>query len=231
MSWFKRPVNIAITVVAAILAIGAAAALVWGITHHTEAGLLEVCWSEEGTAVYGASQIEGGVGYGTCERIEELQWPQKQIPLSLAPISSEGELLDENSDEVRALQHTVEDLNQQLGFDLYRVVSGVHASNAEVHFGAAFVGSNSPPPGRVFHTRTGTNLRGYVYLRSDVVSVERTLYLVLRHELLHLAGLAHDDFNLSVMFPITREDWNSDHMSQAHVTDYDIDLLQSKYMR
>ncbi len=121
-----------------------------------------------------------------------------------------------------------DDLNLQVGFTLFRMVARGQASDASVII-QALEGEDSPPPGRVIHQRTGERLIGAVHIRSDIASVDRTLYLVAEHEYLHLAGLKHDDFTLSVMFPITREDWDLAVMGTAHVTDYDISLLQGLY--
>lgn len=229
MSWFKKPLNIGITIGAAILAVVAIFLVIWGVTHHTEGESLEVCWVN-GSARY----VEGSErDHGACEGAEELVWPQEQVPFTLASLTSEGQPLAEDSDEVRALTHAVTDLNRQLGFELYRMGTGLDSTDATVRFGGALEGGgDSPPPGYVQHTRVGNNiLRGHVWIRSDVVADMRLLHLVLEHELLHLAGLAHDDFTLSIMYPIARDDWQLEAMSTAHVTDVDRSNLRGLYMR
>lgn len=235
-SWFRKPVNIAITVGAAILAVAAVVLLVWGITHHTESALLEVCWVEgpendlrEARYVEGAEQ-----SHGACEGSEELVWSSEQVPITLAPVAIDGTPMDSDAPEVRVLQQVVADLNRQVAFELYRLGGGLQPSDAEVAFGALLArGAENPPPGYTRHTRLGRTdtLRGYVVIRSDVLADERLLYLVLEHELLHLAGLAHDDFPASIMYPYTREEWDVSHMSTAHVTDFDVNLLQARYRR
>ena len=233
MSWFKKPINIGITVGAAVLAAVAIFLIVWGVTHHTEGEMLEVCWAEDGTARY----VEGAErDHGACEGAQELRWPQEQIPLTLAPVSPEGQPLAADVPEVRVLKQAVTDLNRQVGFELFRVGTGLQPSDAEVRFGGAFLGgegADSPPPGYVIHTRLGgtSTYRGHVWIRSDVGSGDRLLFLVLEHELLHLAGLAHDDFPMSIMFPLTREEWETGVMSTAHVTDRDVSNLQVRYRR
>ena len=230
-SWFKKPLNIGIAIGAAVLAVVAVVLIIWGVTHHREGGLLEVCWSDGGRAAYvDTSQLEiGEVVNGPCERPEELVWPREQIPLTLATLSAESRPLAADTDEVRVLQQAVTDLNRELGFELFRVGAGLQSTDAEVRFGGAFEGEGSPPPGYVAHVRAGGIIRGFIYIRSDVAAVDRTLFLVLKHELLHLAGLEHDDFTLSLMFPITREDWNLESMSLAHTTDSDVASLQRLY--
>ena len=79
-SWFKKPVNIGITVGAAVLAAVVIFLIVWGVTHHTEGEMLQVCWVN-GEARY-TDDTEGA--HGACDRPEELEWPEKQIPISFA---------------------------------------------------------------------------------------------------------------------------------------------------
>ena len=238
MSWFKKPLNIGITVGAAVLAVAAIFLIVWGVTHHTEGEMLEVCWTDDGRAGYiNTSEIEAGeVINGPCERPEELAWPQEQIPITFAPVTDDGQPMAADAPEARVLGQAVTDLNRQVGFELFRLGTGLQHSDAEVRFGGAFLGGEgapSPPPGYATHTRLGgaTMYRGNVWIRSDVGSSDRLLFLVLEHELLHLPGLAHDDFPSSIMFPLTHDEWETGTMSTAHVTDRDVRNLQQRYRR
>jgi len=242
--WFSRPVNIVITVGMGLMVIVAVVLITWGVTHHSEEGLLEVCW--EGGVARPVGGIEGDVD-GACERPEELVWPQEQIPLTVAAVSAMGEPMGADSPQVRVLGSTIRDINAQVGFELLRLVAGdPGAADGRVHFGGAFgsgvgeASSGSPdgtredrtiPAGYVTHRRVGATLRGDVFIRSDVESVDRSLYLVGRHELLHFVGLAHDDFEASVMFPLTHDDSISESMSTARITDFDCNLLRSMYHR
>lgn len=229
MSWFRNPVNIGIAVGAAILAVVVVVLIVWGVTHHTEGGILQVCWGPEGEAQY----VEGAEqDHGACPGAEELVWSTTQIPLTLAPLAADGTPLAEDAPEQRVLAYVITDLNAQLAFELFRVGFSPQTPDAEVRFGGAFAADvTNPPPGYVRHRRLdGTVLWGEVGIRSDVAAVDRLLYLVLAHELLHLAGLQHDDFPASIMYPLTREDWADDRVNTAHITDVDVNLLQSRYL-
>lgn len=238
-SWFKKPLNIGITVGAVILATVAAFLVIWGVTHHTEGEMLQVCWAEDGSAQY-----VGGIELRTtnpaegsldepCTRPEELVWPEKQIPITLSAETADGQAVGEIAYEGHLLESAVVGLNRQVGFELYRMGGGVHTTSAAVRFGGAFEGAGelSAPPGYVTHRRVDNALRGHIWIRSDVVSDTRLLHLVLEHELLHLAGLRHDDFTLSIMFPMIREEWRTGVMSTAHVTDLDRSNLRRLYMR
>jgi len=226
MSWFKKPVNIAITIGAALLAAVAIGLIIWGVTHHTEGEMLQVCWVD-GEARY-IDDTEGASG--SCDRPEELDWPQKQIPITVAPASADGQALGEDEDGYVALDQAITDFNRQVGFTLFRVEPELGSASAVARLGGAFrSGGESPPPGYVTHRRVATGLRGHVFIRSDVVADSRLLHVVLLHELGHLAGLAHDDFTLSIMFPLSREEWESGEMSTAHVTDRDKANLRHRY--
>lgn len=235
MSWFRKPVNIAITIGAAVLTLVALGLIVWGVTTHTEGGLLKVCWHNS-IAQYLPEETEIieeiDQEHVKCDRTQELVWPKTQIPITFAPLSAEGKRLTEDSPEVRALEHATADFNRQVGFQLFGVGSGLDATHASARFGRAFeTGPVIIPPGAVTHVRLGRNgpLRGYLDVRSDVVSDVRLLHVVLLHELGHMAGLRHDDFTLSIMYPVIQDDWQLSTMSQAHVTDADRARLRKLY--
>lgn len=226
-NWFKKPVNIAITVGAALLAVAVVVLLIWGITRHTEAGLLEVCWVNGEARYVGGSEDD----HGPCEGSEELVWPESQIPISVSAITAAGNPVVEASTTGGVLNQAISDINRQVGFELLEFSDGTNP-DAEFRLGGALEsGPDNPPPGYVRHQKVGNGLRGRGWIRSDVVAVDRTFYLVAQHELLHLVGLAHDDFTLSVMYPITREDWDAETMGTAHVTDHDVGLLRRLYQR
>jgi len=232
-SWFKKPINIGITVGAAVLAAVVIFLIVWGVTHHSEGEMLQVCWTDDGRPGYiDTSQIEEGEPVnGPCDRPEELVWPQKQIPIAVTATTPDGEALGPDSDESKALAHAVSDFNSQVGFTLLRMERELGSANAVVRLGGAFqAGGESPPPGYVTHRRMpGGQLRANVYIRSDVAADSRLLHVVLLHEFGHLVGLAHDDFTLSIMYPLSREEWGSGEMSTAHVTDRDKANLRHRY--
>lgn len=236
--WFKKPKNIAVTVIAILMAITAIVFVIWGVTHHEEGGLLEVCW-HNGVAHYEKGSVEDTRKTKTnhersCERTEKLVWPQEQIPITIASLSTARQSMAADSPQVRVLKQAVSDFNRQLRFELLRVGTQLDATDAEARFGGAFEktgGRKVLPPGYVTHVRVGGALRGYIFVRLDVSSIDRLLYLVLQHELGHLVGLSHDDFHMSVMFPIQQDDSMRDRMSMAYLTDFDIALLRELYYR
>lgn len=225
-SWFKKPINRAVTAVAIVIAIMALTLLIIGVTHHHEEGLLEVCW------VDGDAQYVSGAefNHGACERPEELRWPIEQIPITVSAFTPEGGPLAKTSDDYRVLDQAIRDINMQLRFELLRMGSKLHTSSGEVWFGTAYAGE-TPPAGFTAHRKLNGHLRGRVFIRADISSHDRTLFGVCKHELLHLVGLKHDDFPLSTMFPIIHEDWNVESMIASIITDHDVGLLQKLYKR
>ena len=243
MAWLSKTRNKVILVVAAVMFVMAVVGFIIGVTTHREAGLLTVCWDEEGRARYLGDDIEGRneAEAESCEGPTELAWPRDQIPITISSIATLGDgepgLFAEDDPRHRVLDAAIRDFNGQVGFTLFRrVPSGTTEPSAWVHFGegieAGRHGDAEPtaPPGYVSHRISGDNLDGHVYIRSDVESADRLLYRVLQHELGHLAGLAHDDFTASIMFPVTRDD-TLEEMSTSHVTDSDLALLRRLYRR
>ena len=211
--------------------------VIWGVCTHREGGLLEVCWKDNQAVYVGGTEGE----HGTCERPQELVWPKEQIPITLASFSAEGEPLPETAPETKLLTRVVDSLNWQVGFTLFVPGAGLHPAAGRVRFGEPFqLGPRTEhvPAGYVRHYRVGRDhdgdphralLRGDVHIRTDVAASDRLLQPVLEHELLHLAGLAHDDFVQSVMHPLTPDDWSLDWLQASCVTNHDVKLLQGLY--
>lgn len=221
MSWFKKPKNIILTVLTAVLFAACAVCLVWAITNHTEKTLMRVCWVND------VAHYQDKEESADCP-VEELIWPKQQIPIEVIPITSTSQPLAEDTREMEILRHTTSDINAQLGFELLKITKQLHEADADVQFGI-LISQEQLPPGRTFHMRVGRKIRGFVQIRSDVGTEDRLLFLVLRHELLHLAGLAHDDYPMSVMFPVTAPEWDIANMTTAFISDDDKAALRRLY--
>ena len=239
MAWMDKKVNKVITVFGAVFFVVAAALIAWGVLHHEEVDLLRVCWVDNKAHYVGERPVEGEIG--TCERPEELIWPQKQVPISFVPLASDGSPLAEDTPQYRVLKQTFSDSNAQVGCELFRVVASNQPSGVQIHFGQTLeTGSEAAKraPGYVTHTQIGNgedrSLQGHIYIRSDVESQDRMLFLVLRHEAFHIAGLEHDDFTLSIMYPLTPDEGSPNfgglpEMTAAILTDYDRARLRDLY--
>jgi hypothetical protein len=223
--------------IAAVVGAVAGVLLAVGICGHQEDTLLTVCWDEEGAARYIDDDIEGRNEADSCEGAEELRWAKTQIPITISSLATleDGSMGEADPRRERVLQQAIRDLNRQAGFGLYRWMrAGDEDVSGWVHFGLGIEARShgdperTAPPGYVSHARFGGKLGGHVYIRSDVESDDRLLFAVLEHELLHLAGLKHDTFTASIMFPMTRDD-SGGPISTAHLTDVDRARLRALY--
>jgi hypothetical protein len=228
-------------VIGLVAVVGAVAGvlLAVGIARHQEGTLLTVCWDEEGAARYIDDDVEGRNEAESCEGSEELVWPTSQIPITLSSLATldDGSMGETDPRRERVLQQAVRDFDSQAGFELFRwIPAGTVEVAGWVHFGLSIEArrhgeaETTAPPGYVSHERRGRSgkLGGHIYIRSDVESSDRLLYRVLLHELGHVAGLKHDTFTASIMFPMTRDDFEG-RISTAHLTDVDRARLRELY--
>jgi hypothetical protein len=236
--------RLAIIMIAAVLvaAVAALGLVLYGVLTHREGGLLLVCWDRVGygaTARYVDEGVEGSYEEGACERPRELVWAPKQIPLTVLPSESRSgqspRSLPEDDFRSRALKAAINDINGQLGFRLFKMVPPAPGSSVFVFFGTPMEtrregAVHRPPSGSVYHSRT-YSLESTISIRSDVEASNRLLHLVLVHELLHVAGLAHDNYPSSIMFPLLHDDTTDDVMRTQHISWHDRRLLRRMYRR
>lgn len=229
-TWLVIGIAVALGIVAGVL-------LAVGIASHQEGTLLTVCWGEDGAARYIDDDIEGRNEAVACEGAQELRWEKAQIPITISSLETQidGSLGETDPRLDRVLKAAILDLNRQTGFELFRwIPAGTVEVAGWVHFGEGIEAQShgdaelTAPPGYVSHRLEAGKLGGHVYIRADVGADDRLLYRVLEHELPHLAGLKHDTFTASIMFPMTRDD-SEGPISTAHLTDVDRARLRELY--
>ncbi len=230
MSWFKKPINIGITIGAAVLAVVVIGLIIYGVTTHKEPGLLRVCWQGDQAVYADSTSLEAlEAPDGPCAEPEDLVWPRKQTPLKVG-----WEAL-QKSDE-RAVKAAIRDINAQLGFkmlvELPESQDDLDIPQPDIHIEleAHLVGVENPPAGWASHRRLSDgSLFCGVKIRSLAAS-ERFVFLVARHELLHGIGLAHDPENpASAIYPLTRDDTLEETLGLGRVTDFDRALIRRLY--
>lgn len=224
-SWFARPINLGITIGAAVMAVVAFVAIVYSVVTHSEPGLLRACWVDDEAYYADTSATEGiGLVSGTCDNPEEIVWQRERIPLKVAW----GALRDSDDRGVKA---AIRDINAQLGFTMFIETPEGEESDVVIELEVHLVGDTAAPAGWASHAKvlSDEDLCCEVRIRSLVIS-DRMVFLVIRHELLHAAGLAHDPADqTSIMYPLVRDDTMDAHMGAALITDFDRALLRRLY--
>jgi hypothetical protein len=178
--------------------------LAYFIPRHTEAGLLTMAQA-------------GGPGDSP------VTWEPDQVPLRVS-IDDHSMGRDVDAAQQRDLASVVGDINTRLGFQLFKVVD--HAPSVFVMSGAPTSDKHKAGGVATFTFKGGHALHVNIKLRNVVTSAE--FGCALRHELMHAAGLAHDDFRSSVMY------WRIDSDNcgfTSRITDADRDLLRSLYSK
>ena len=242
MSWFSKKKNIAVVVGVAILFVVSAVSLIYAIATHEEPTLLEVCWTNDGRALYPKNTTEET--YGACSRGQELVWPEKQIPLSVAAVTGVEEIvLAPGTKRREALDQAIQDINSQVGCKVLSPTAFRDGSAILAHLGTAVVielgrsrgrkgeGGGHSSLGYARHRRekSGELLRCNFSVSSRVNNL-RGEYLVTHHELLHCLGLSHDPDNpSSAIFPFTYDDTMWDSMISVRITDNDRAKLRDLY--
>lgn len=197
--------NIIMIVVAALVAIAAIILVVVGVTTHTEAGMMRVCWNTTRTADYQAQ----------CETPEEIVWPTNQIPLQVyEPTGS------------RSVDAAIEAANFQIGCE---VLERSDSPSADVQ---VFLNE----PAQVERDRSGGNTLHFLESSGRMRASIATMLIangaaqtrVIHHELGHVLGLAHDDFESSAMYPRILD---TDDLTFFRFTDSDSALLHERFCR
>jgi hypothetical protein len=202
---------------AGVLTIVAVSLTIWGVTHHKETGLLNAVW------------VNGEARYldGLTDESSEVSFPRDQIPITFTVVDEEGSLYHKGSFQWNETNATARDFNTQVGFELFRIREEPPVS-AEVIWGAAKEQIHIGVAGSVRH-KILPNGNLYAVMRLyDTSSTSSTRRNAL-HEFGHFAGLGHDDFTGSLMYPQSREDEMGNNVSSMRLTDFDIRLLKRLY--
>lgn len=217
--------NIVMLVILVALFVAAGVVLVVAIVTHEEPTLMGACWPQAPASCSAGCRMEPDRYEvdGTAE-CPPLTWPENQgFPLSVG-------LYGEQDDEMRAVQDAVGAINEQLGFDALEF-SAERSCAAEhavcVNMNEASEPGWTDPGGSAGHTWTGAGLRCEV-ITSNAGMADIT-HDVLRHELLHCLGLAHDPEDQgSIMYPTQRS--TPDLRGYRHIRDADRAELRQRYL-
>lgn len=193
-----------------------------------------------------------GVIYGVAthgERDADLMegfepWPPETFPLRVCvhSYSSErGEFrVSSNHEDMEHARYVTHEMNDRLDFEAFVIVEDIHAPRPEGVRDCNVILTYGVPHETVHDPRSDARwtvvdeggaaefAHGYCYVTTTNVFGEiRTL--VVQHELGHCLGLAHDDFETSIMRRSQSE--TPDRAFPAHITDHDRDLLRRTYQQ
>lgn len=205
-------------IIVGVLAVIAIVAIMVGVLTHKERTLLLTCWEEDGTANY----VEDGTT-PSCDHPEEIILPRKQIPMTISVLGMDDEAQSQAFS--KSLASEVQSLNAELSMKLFSMTPEAGYVLAQE---VASEHSQGKARGIATHRR---DPQGNIFVDLKIVSGldMQTFHEVCRHELLHVAGLAHDDYEESVMFPMVPEFVFSKTLPRRRISDADRDRIQTLY--
>jgi len=173
--------------------------VVWGVTTHTEPGLMRACWRFTTVDSY------------DCDEGEDLVWDRDEIPLS---VSADG-LIGET-------QTAIDLINSQVGCDILEFAEASRIGTDVTIISDSPMSPGTGRGGATWHVRGSDGMRARVELYAPGALAER----VIVHELGHVLGLAHDEHTGSIMYP-TQTDTRD--LQFILITQHDRSLLRDLY--
>lgn len=196
------------------LSVVALAFVIYGaLTHSNDAGLLRVCWDDDGHAHYSACPAQ----------TEDLLWDRQAFPLDVRLVMNQEVISDEEHAR-HVLQGAIDEWNSQLGFEAFRLTAG---EPGEVNLIWGSISWESNDGGATSHYRMGGAQLATVHIFA-IYGADLPTRVVF-HELGHVIGLAHDNFQDSPMFPAASDNWEEDFFDNLTLSHYDVDLLRKHY--
>lgn len=186
-----------------------------GVTTHTEAGLLGWCGDDDETYVDTPTDRCPAPTF-------------RRVPVS---VTAETSNPHPPMDPEQATRAVVDTINTRVGFDLlwYDPDPGhcMEAHSICVRIGEPRDDDWMDTAGDAQHSWEGMSQNRYCTVRTSNTGTSELLLLVLQHEILHCLGLAHDDFETSIMRPVQTP--TPDGAFPPRITDHDRELLRQQY--
>lgn len=185
----------------------------YGIFSHKEAGLLKVEW-KDGRANYDIKDASS--------KTVELKWEIKSLPLVYC---LENFTISEEKHYGPAIDAAAVMWNRELGCQVFKKGGNLKDTcNVKISYGLSTGGNTVGASTFHYGGPTYATAAEIVFTQFYVT---RTVYLITAHELGHVLGLGHDDFERSIMLPVvSEEDLSSDRVLISPLpTNNDIKLV------
>ncbi len=199
-----------ILIISAILIIvGAAVAIAIGVATHREETFLHVCYDTYG----------GPDSYD--ETCPEVDWPIDQCPFL---IEVRGETPPSHH---KQFTRALDALNRRVGYHMVSECEVGQVPDMHIRFNVPYEKGRFEASGHVNHFKRRDG-RLFAEIKIGNTSSDELLYYVIQHEVLTAIGLAHDDYQSSIMY--YKLDEIENFMDAPRISDTDKEALQ-KYRR
>jgi hypothetical protein len=185
-----------------------------GYVQPREAGLAQVCWSQNYLAQHSNCDNE----------MSDLRWhpTRGDIPLTVAVMTEDhsSSTLDTGIQETRM---AIEAWNTQMGFELFRLTN-------DIDYARVVVSWNEPGSWIEGGETTHRQILGQgLYCRIKIQNTARSKQQeILVHQLGHAIGLSHDTEQTSIMYPYEFHE-NESCVGMKLISQYDKELLKELY--
>lgn len=220
-TWIQKPINKAILISAAILLIVSIGLLIWGITTHKEEVWLQACWIGDTSVLLQGEDQECRPGV-----VAPARWDKNKPPIRVTPMDPDGGTLEESSSGYNEVASAIRDVNTQWGFEFYSIGSE-DDTDIEIIWGAPYVPGRGIAPSYCELHRSEESITYAIIGVRDTSSIRLT-HRILIHQLGVAAGLARDDFESSIMYPVIADDTMGE-MRMDRFTDADVAAIRNFY--
>jgi len=191
-----------------------ATVIIIAVCNHNEAAPMGACWIGDRIERY---EVDG------AQNCPTIDWERSQFPLKTRSVVGSS---SDPVDPIQAFQDASDFINQNLGFNAF-----VLADDADVliTIGVPYDRNTwSEPGGKTWHYRT-TEGRLRANIQTANTGDTSMLNMVLIHEMLHVLGLAHDDWIGSIMYPVQQDGDRGVSFGRLWISDFDRAFLRSRY--